>query len=157
MIVGEYRNQTTSVLFTYPIKRRKLIAAKLIVILAFTFGVILFSDILLGSILVAADRYHPFVEDSLAMKQVQSMLNAYVVSSLSAAAMALIPLAFSMRKHSVTATMVSSVLLVLIVCSGFDGPLVSIDAALAIQLTLGVAGLAIAWLSMLRLETNDVN
>mgnify|MGYP001206610222 CR=1 FL=1 len=157
MIVGEYRNQTTSVLFTYPIKRRKLIAAKLIIIFAFTFGMILFSDILLGSVLVAADRYHPFIEDSLAMEQVRALLPEYVVSSLSAAAMALIPLAFGMRKHSVTATMVSSVLLVLIVCSGFNGPLVSIKSDPAVSLLLGAAGLGISWLSMFRLETNDVN
>ncbi|WP_160040748.1 MULTISPECIES: hypothetical protein [Paenibacillus] len=53
--------------------------------------------------------------------------------------------------------MVSSILLVLIVCSGFNGPLVSINSNLAIHLLLGAVGLWIAWLSMLRLETKDVS
>ncbi|GGF59367.1 hypothetical protein GCM10010912_00680 [Paenibacillus albidus] len=157
MIVGEYRNNTLSVLFTYPIKRRKLIAAKLVIIFVFTFGMILFTDVLMGSVLVAVDRFYPFITDSLTMEQVRVLLLEYTVSSLSAAAMAMIPLLFGMRKHSATATMVSSVLLVLIVCSGFNGPLVSINSIIAIHMSLGAAGLWIALLSMFRLETKDVN
>lgn len=157
MIALEYRNQTLGVLFTYPIKRRKLIAAKLVIIFVFTFGMILFTDVLMGSVLVAVDHFYPFITDSLTMEQVRVLLLAYTVSSLSAAAMSLIPLLFGMRKHSVTATMVSSILLVLIVDSGFNGPLVSINSIIAIHLSLGAAGLGIAWASMLRLETKDVN
>ncbi|MCT1404078.1 hypothetical protein M4D81_34280 [Paenibacillus sp. p3-SID867] len=91
------------------------------------------------------------------MEQIRVLLIEYTVSSLSAAAMALIPLLFGMRKHSITATMVSSILLVIIACSGFNGPLVSINSNLAIHLLLGGSGLWIAWLSMHRLETKDVN
>ncbi|WP_178075952.1 ABC transporter permease [Paenibacillus oralis] len=157
MITLEYRNKTLGVLFTYPIKRRKLIAAKLVIIFFFTFGMILFTDVLMGSVLVAVDHFYPFIADSLTMEQVQVLLLEYTISSLSAAAMALIPLLFGMRKHSVTATMVSSILLVLIVCSGFNGPLVSINSIVAVHLALGAAGLGIAGASMLRLETKDVN
>ncbi|MFE0560747.1 ABC transporter permease [Paenibacillus sp. NPDC058910] len=157
MIALEYRNKTLTVLFTYPIKRRKLIAAKLVIIFVFTFGMILFTDVLTGSILVAVDYFYPFIADSLTMEQVRVLLLEYTISSLSAAGMALIPLYFGMRKHSVTATMVSSILLVLIVCSGFNGPSLSINSIIAIHVLLGAAGLWIAWLSMLRLEMKDVN
>ncbi|WP_167527138.1 ABC transporter permease [Paenibacillus cellulositrophicus] len=157
MIALEYRNKTMGVLFTYPIKRRKLIAAKLVIIFVFTFGMILLTDVLMGSVLVVVDRFYPFITDSLTMEQARELLLEYTVSSLSAAAMALIPLLFGMRKHSVTTTMVSSILLVLIVCSGFNGPVVSIESIIAIHLALGAAGLCIAWLSMHRLETKDVN
>ncbi|MFC9710720.1 ABC transporter permease [Paenibacillus sp. NPDC056933] len=157
MIIGEYRRKTLSVLFTYPIKRWKLIAAKLVIIFVFTFGMILFTDVLMGAVLVAVDRFYPFIADSLTMEQIRVLLLKYTFSSLSAAAMALIPLLFGMRKHSNTATMASSIFLVLIVCSGFNGLLVSINSILAIHLSLGAAGLLIALLSMRRLETKDVN
>ena len=88
------------------------------------------------------------------------MVVKYTISSISAAAMSLIPLFFGMRKHSVTATMVASVLLVSIVCSGFsgsNGPTMSINSIIIIPLTLGAVGLWIAALSMVRLETKDLN
>jgi len=157
MIIGEYRNKTLSVLFMYPIKRYKLIAAKLIIIFFFTFGMILFTDVLMSSALVTLNHYYPFIEDSLTMEQVRSLLLAYTFSSLSAASMALIPLLFGMHKHSVTTTMVFSILLVLIVCSGINGPLVSINSNIIIHLSLGAAGLWIALLSIFRLEMRDVN
>lgn len=156
MIVGEYRNKTLGVLFTYPIKRRKFIAAKLVIIFVFTSGMILLTDVLMGSVMFAMDGFYPFIGDSLTMEQAGMLLLEYTFSSLSAAAMSLIPLLFGMHKNSVTATMVTSILLTIIVCSGVNGPLVSINSFIAIHLSLGAAGLLIALLSMLRLEMKDV-
>ncbi|MCT1404079.1 ABC transporter permease [Paenibacillus sp. p3-SID867] len=45
MIVLEYRNKALTVLFTYPIKRHKLIVAKLVIIFFFTFGMIMITDV----------------------------------------------------------------------------------------------------------------
>ncbi|WP_458122681.1 ABC transporter permease [Paenibacillus sp. Z3-2] len=156
MIVGEYRNKTLDVLFTYPIKRRKFIAAKLVIIFVFTSGMILLTDVLMGSVMFAMDGFYPFIADSLTIEQAGVLLLEYTFSSLSAAAMSLIPLLFGMHKNSVTAIMVTSILLTIIVCSGFNGPLVSINSFIAIHLSLGAAGLLIALLSMLRLEMKDV-
>ncbi|MDO7904807.1 hypothetical protein Q5741_00090 [Paenibacillus sp. JX-17] len=156
MIVGEYRNKKLGFLFTYPIKRYKFITAKLVIIYFFTFAMILFTNILISSIFVAMNDVYPFISDSLTGEQIRGMIMKYIVSSLSAAAMALIPLAFGMFKHSITMTMGSSVILVLIVCSGFNGPLLSLNSTIEVHLLLGAAGLLASWLSMLRLEKKDV-
>ncbi|MNW32114.1 ABC-2 family transporter protein [compost metagenome] len=157
MIISEYKNQTMNVLFTYPIPRHKLIAAKLIIIFFFTCSMILLSDVILAILLVIAAYFYPFISDTLTMEQVPGLLLKYTVSALSAASMAMIPLFFGMRKYSVTTTIVSSVLLMLIVCSGFNGPAVSINSIIVIPLVLGMVGLWIAWMSLLRLETSDVS
>ncbi|MGO4532993.1 ABC transporter permease [Paenibacillus sp. 2TAF8] len=157
LIISEYRDKTMNVMFTYPIKRHKIIAAKLMLVFIFTFTMIMFTDILMGVLLLAANQYYGFITEPLGSAALGQMTLKYTISSLSAAAMALIPLFFGMRKHSVTATVVSSVLLVFIVCSGFGGPIMSLNNIIVIPLTLGAIGLWIATRSMTRLETKDVN
>jgi ABC-type transport system involved in multi-copper enzyme maturation permease subunit len=157
LIISEYRNKTMNVMFTYPIKRQKIIAAKLIIIFVFTFVMILFTDLLMGALLVITNQFYSFIPDTLTISDALVLLLKYTISSLSAAGMALIPLFFGMRKHSVTTTLVSSILLVMVVCSGFNGPTFSINTLIVIPLTLGAIGLWIASLSIIRLETKDVN
>lgn len=160
LIISEYRDKTMNVMFTYPIKRHKIIAAKLILVFVFTFAMIMVTDILMGMLLLVVNQYYGFITDPLESKVLWQMVVKYTISSISAAAMSLIPLFFGMRKHSVTATMVASVLLVFIVCSGFsgsNGPTMSVNSIIIIPLTLGAVGLWIAALSMVRLETKDLN
>ncbi|HBU84812.1 MAG TPA: ABC transporter permease [Paenibacillus sp.] len=157
LIISEYRNKTMNVMFTYPIKRHKIIAAKLIIVFVFTFMMILLTDVLMGALLVAVNHFYDFIPDTLTIRDAWVLLLKYVVSSLSAAGMALIPLFFGMRKHSVTTTLVSSILLVMVVCSGFNGPSFSINTIIVIPLTLGAIGIWVASLSMFSLETKDMN
>ncbi|WP_161556994.1 ABC transporter permease [Paenibacillus amylolyticus] len=160
LIISEYRDKTMNVMFTYPIKRHKIIAAKLTLVFIFTFVMIMFTDILMGVLLLTANQYYGFITEPLGLAALGQLVLKYTISSLSAAAMALIPLFFGMRKHSVTATMVASIFLVLIVCSGFSGssgPTMSVNNIIVIPLTLGAIGLWIAALSMTRLETKDLN
>lgn len=157
LVISEYRNKTMNVMFTYPIQRHKIIAAKLIIVFLFTFVMIMVTDLLMGSLLLIANQFYAFIPGSLTYQDTLGFLLKYGISSLSAASMALIPLFFGMRKHSVTTTMTSSLLLVLIVCSGFNGSEYSIHSLIIIPLTLGAVGIWIASLSMFRLETKDVN
>ncbi len=157
LVISEYRNKTMNVMFTYPIQRHKIIAAKLIIVFGFTFVMIMVTDLLMGSLLLIVNHFYSFIPGSLTNQDILGLLAKYSMSSLSAACMALIPLFFGMRKHSVTTTMVSSILLVLIVCSGFNGSEVSIHSLIIIPLTLGAIGIWIASMSMVRLETKDVN
>lgn len=157
LVISEYRNKTMNVMFTYPIQRHKIIAAKLIIVFVFTFVMIMVTDLLMGSLLLIVNQFYSFIPGSLTNRDILGLLVKYIMSSLSAASMALIPLFFGMRKHSVTTTMVSSILLVLIVCSGFNGSEFSIHSLIIIPLTLGAIGIWIASMSMIRLETKDVN
>lgn len=157
LVISEYRNKTMNVMFTYPIQRHKIIAAKLIIVFGFTFVMIMVNDLFMGSLLLIVNQFYSFIPESLTNRDILGLLVKYSISSLSAACMALIPLFFGMRKHSVTTTMVSSILLVSIVCSGFNGSEVSIHSLIIIPLTLGAIGIWIASMSMVRLETKDVN
>ncbi len=47
LIIDEYKNKSIEVLFTYPIKRKKIMSAKLTIVFAFTFVNVLFSTLFL--------------------------------------------------------------------------------------------------------------
>lgn len=157
LIISEYRDKTMNVMFTYPIKRHKIIAAKLMLIFLFTFAMIMLTDAVMGVLLLTANHLYDFITEPLSTAVLWKMIVKYIISAFSASAMALIPLFFGMRKHSVTATMVASILLVFVVCSGFNGPTFSVNSIIVIPLTLGAIGLWIAALSMIRLETKDMS
>lgn len=157
LIISEYRDKTMNVMFTYPIKRHKIIAAKLMLVLLFTFAMIMLTDVVMGVILLASNHFYDFITEPLSTAELWQIVVKYTISAFSASAMALIPLFFGMRKHSVTATMVASILLVFVVCSGFNGPTFSVNSIIVIPLTLGAIGLWIAALSMIRLETKDMS
>ena len=55
LIIDEYKNKSIDVLFTYPIKRKKIITAKLAIVFAFTFVNVLFSTLFLEGIVYLAD------------------------------------------------------------------------------------------------------
>ncbi|MCK6078652.1 ABC transporter permease [Paenibacillus silvae] len=157
LIISEYRDKTMNVMFTYPIKRHKIIAAKLMLIFLFTFAMIMLTDAVMGVLLLTANHLYDFITEPMSTAVLWKMIVKYIISAFSASAMALIPLFFGMRKHSVTATMVASILLVFVVCSGFNGPTFSVNSIIVIPLTLGAIGLWIAALSMIRLETKDMS
>ena len=53
---------------------------------------IMFTNLLMGAILLTTDHFYPFITDELTGNQALQLLIKYTISSLSAAAMALIPL-----------------------------------------------------------------
>ena len=68
--------------------------------------------------------------------------------------MSLIPLFFGMRKYSVPATIISSILIVVLVCSNYNG--LSLNDIIVIPISLACIGLFIAYLSIRNIEKVDV-
>ena len=68
--------------------------------------------------------------------------------------MALIPLYFGMKKKSAPVTIISSLLIVAIVCSNNNG--LSLGSIIAVPITLAVVGALIAYLTIRNIEHIDV-
>ncbi|MFZ0447568.1 MAG: hypothetical protein WAM95_23600 [Bacillus sp. (in: firmicutes)] len=68
--------------------------------------------------------------------------------------MSLIPLFFGMRKRSVPTTIISSIFIVVLVCSNSNG--LSLNDIIAITLSLASIGLFIAYPAIQNIEKMDV-
>lgn len=154
MIVEEYRSKTITLLFMYPISRKKLIAAKLIIVFIFVFGSMLLSSLFLQALLYTADLAFGIVPESLTWGEGLRLLFKIVLSSLSTAGISLIPLYFGMRKKSVPATIVSAIILNAVLSMGGDA--VSLGSIPAVSLALAAVGLLIAYLSIRDLDMKDI-
>lgn len=153
-IIEEYKSDTITLLFMYPINRKKLIIAKLLIVVVFTFISIVLSNIFMDSVLCIINSFYNFIPGKLTTSLITNNLITIVINASAATGMSLIPLYFGMRKKSVPATIVSAILIVSIVCSNTNG--YSLSSIIAIPITLSIIGVFIAYLSIRNIEHIDV-
>ncbi|MFF2449567.1 ABC transporter permease [Neobacillus sp. NPDC058068] len=155
LIIDEYKNNSISLMFMYPIKRKQIMSAKLIIVAGFTFLTICVSSLVVGSLFYLADFYLHFVPQALTAEVLWKGFTDMILGAIASAGITLIPLYFGMLKKSVPATIVSAIILVSITGSSNNG--VSAFSYIAIPLVLGAIGCLIAYFSIRNIEKVDVN
>ena len=154
LIIEEYRNHTITILFMYPISRKKLLLAKLAIVCVLTFGLIVFSDVLVSAGFYFANEKMHYVSDPLTAEIMQNQAVDLALHAVSSAGMALIPLFFGMLRKSVPATIVSSILVVSLVNASNNGS--SLGANMVIHVVLGAIGFLIAYGSIRNVDRADL-
>ncbi|MGN4126959.1 ABC transporter permease [Lysinibacillus sphaericus] len=154
LIIGEYKNRTITTAFMYPIKRKKLIAAKLAIVITFTFGAIVISNVFITAIFFFISTTYHLIPDTLMTSVVMQQLPSMLMNAVAATGMSLIPLYFGMKKYSIPATILSSVLIVMVVSSNTGN--FSLNDIIVIPITLAIIGLGVAYISIRNIERVDV-
>lgn len=152
IVVDEFRNNTISILFMYPINRKKLLLSKLLIVCILTFGLVVISDVFVSIGFYFFNEKLQIVTDPLTTDIVADQALRLVVNAASAAGIALIPLFFGLRKKSVSVTIVSSILIVAILNSGGT----TLSSVIAVPIVLGIVGCIIAYLSIRKVEQMDL-
>ncbi|HEY2491974.1 MAG TPA: ABC transporter permease [Paenibacillus sp.] len=154
LIIDEYKNNTISVLFTYPIQRKKIILAKILLITGVTFIVIVLSNVFVSGSFMIVNHYLNLTPYDLTSDRITSELINIVVQAIAATGMSLICLYFGMRKKSVPTTIVSSLLIIGVVNSNNGG--FTLSSIIAIPLTLAVIGVCIAYFTFRNIDRVDI-
>lgn len=155
LIINEFKDKTMALLFTYPISRKKLIFAKLSIVFVWVFANVFIANLIIDTLLIAIDSGFGYLSSTLTSDiLVQHAINV-VMQAFGAAGMSLLPLAFGMRKKSVPATIVSSILIVTVVCSNNMG--FALSSIIAIPLSLAAIGILICYLSFRNIDRVDVS
>ncbi|HHT7236121.1 MULTISPECIES: ABC transporter permease [Bacillus] len=154
LIIDEYKNKTILLMFSYPINRKKMMVSKLAITATLTFITVILSNILVVGIFFGIDSYfsilpNPFKVDQLIQEGINLVPLAIATSGIS-----LIPLYFGMRKRSVPATIVSSIIVVLIAIN--NQPIFPIATFLPLQFTFAAIGMVIAYYGIKNIEREDV-
>lgn len=154
LIIDEYKNNTITLLFMYPISRKKLMTAKIMIVFIFTFISIIVSSIVIGAMLLGINYFMNFVQGELTLHFMTTELIKTVANAFYAAGIALIPLYFGMKKKSVPATIVSAVLVTSLISGGLDQARLGNLAAVSIP--LGLIGAGIAFLAIRNIDHKDI-
>ncbi|KPD10051.1 hypothetical protein AM501_00765 [Aneurinibacillus migulanus] len=154
LIIDEFKSKSITVLFMYPINRKKLILAKLLIIVLFTFCSIIVSLVILTFGFSIFNSLAHILPGTLTMTVITDNAMGMIMNAVGASVMCLIPLYFGMRKYSGVTTIMSSLVIVLIVCQNYGGT--SLNSIIVIPITLVLIGAYVAYLSIKDIEHVDV-
>lgn len=156
MVVEEFRNKTIAVLFMYPIDRKKLLMAKLVIVTLLTFGMILLSYLVVFYAFYLFNHLIGITPFAIETGFLVSNAAAIIGIAFACAGMSLIPLYFGMKKYSVPATITSSIIIVAILSSTAGDIGANLFSVKAIPIILGISGFLISFLVVGRAVKADL-
>ncbi|APC84768.1 ABC transporter permease [Clostridium botulinum] len=149
IIVEEYESKTIMLLYTYPINRKKMIAAKITLVCGIMLIFYLNSEVFQHIAIYIFSRYISFITYQLDNILIQ------LVIIVSAILLGLVPLYIGMIRKSTIATIVSSLIIVCIT-SNSQGSTAGLISVPAVAITFGVIGLIFAALAIKKITTSDL-
>ena len=130
-VVEEYSGKRAILLLSYPISRKKVLCAKLVLVFAYTVGAMLLCGAVIQAVFFLTESLFPICSNHLTIKAVLQSLGFLFCCSVLAGLMGVIALWFGFRKKLVSVTIVTSVILATIVCQ-------MISSALAFLPIMGI-------------------
>ncbi|MFS0560023.1 ABC transporter permease [Terribacillus sp. 179-K 1B1 HS] len=158
IVIEEYRTGTIQLLFTYPIQRKKLMKAKLIIVFAFCFSSIVFATVVTNILVYLISPHVYLFEAPVTWNDMMSAFPMTLVNALMTAGVSLIPLFFGMRKKSTAATITWAVLIGVLIngtVSNGDST-TSLFQFIWVPIALCIFGLAIAYFSYHQIDKRDI-
>ncbi|WP_077601470.1 ABC transporter permease [Oceanobacillus sojae] len=157
LIIEEYHDKTISLMFTYPISRKKIIISKLLIIICSTFFFILASRIIVAAILYMLNNSLHFIDGEITIQMITEYFRNTIIYDLSFSGISLVSLFFGMLKKSVRTTIIASIIIaVFFGISNEDLSDVSISSFLVRSLIFAVIGVIATYFSIRNIEQKDV-
>ncbi|WP_242219823.1 ABC transporter permease [Bacillus cereus group sp. BfR-BA-01380] len=154
-IIQEFKEKTMIIMFMYPINRKKMMIAKLFIIMIFTFLSIVICDIVIFSFFYVLNVYYSVITEPLTMTILLQNGSKLLMNAIAATGISLIPLYFGMKKYSVRTTIVSAVIIMSLLTSSLSGHYSLYDIIL-VPITLACVGLLIAYMTVRKIEQVDL-
>ncbi|MGF9859567.1 ABC transporter permease [Priestia endophytica] len=158
LVIDEYKNKTIHLLFTYPLQRKKLMQAKLLIVLIFCFVSIVMATFVISLLIFFVSPHLYLVENPVKMNEIISTIPSTLINAVMMAGISLIPLFFGMRKKSTAATITWAVIIGLLINSTVStgGEEFSLSQFIVIPTTLCLFGLLTGYLSYCKVDKIDV-
>ncbi len=154
LIIDEYKSKSIDVLFTYPIKRKKIISAKLTIVFTFTFAMVLISTLFLEGLVLLVDLNFNIFQVEAELPDMSEHLLTVIMNALATAGISLIPLLVGMHRKSGPATIIASILIASVLNSTTED--FTLFSIIAIPLSLGLFGILIGYYSIRNIEKKDL-
>lgn len=112
LIIGEYNQRTLTIMFSYPLNRRQLIASKLIIIMVYTAISITIGYICCSGYIILADKYFDMLDGIFQISFLQIWIPMAVITVIVCTILSLWPFIIGMIRKSVPATIVTSLFVI---------------------------------------------
>lgn len=154
-IIDEYKSGSIIVLFMYPMERKKLLTAKLLIVVLFTFLFGILARVVVFAGFYVYNHYAHFVLGELETEFLLQTGVGVLVNSAMVSFISLVPLYFGMRKHSVPATIVSAIIIGSVLNST-NGNDFTLNSIIIVPVIIAAIGIFVAYWSIRNVEMKDV-
>lgn len=115
-VVEEYSGKRAILLLSYPISRKTVLCAKLVLVFAYTVSAMLLCGTVIQAVFFLTESLFPLCSDQLTIRVLLQSLGFLLCCSILSGLLGVVSLWFGFRKKSVSMAIVASVILVTIVC-----------------------------------------
>jgi len=150
IVIEEYRSKTITLLYTYPYNRKKIIAAKLILICLTMLIFHMFSAILQNILIKVLSGTIGFVTYTL-----ENVISQIIIM-IATICLGLLPLCFGMIRKSVITTIISSLIIVCIASSS-QGNTAGLISTPIMAIVLGAIGLMASAITVGKMCKEDLS
>ena len=153
-IVSAYKNKTMNLMFSYPVKRQKILVSQMLAVWIFNFCALVLAKLLMYGCILAGSRFLPA---SFSSGYDMGSLNFYVQLLLKSAvivSMGFIALFIGLAMRSSKATIITSFLLIFLTQANIGDFTMADNAVFPLALTL--VSILFAFLSVYKVETRDL-
>lgn len=114
LVIGEYNQGTITIMFSYPLNRKHLIASKLIIIMAYTAISMVVGYLLCTVYLIVADRTFDMLEGAFHLSMLQTWIPTAVITIVVCTILSLWPFIIGMIRKSVPTTIITSLIVIVL-------------------------------------------
>lgn len=147
LTVSEYKNKTIQLLFMYPISRKKLLVAKVIIVYCFVLCAVVISNLVNIPYMYVLEAIMDVIPANINFDILVRALPMLIVCAFVSGFLTLVPLYFGMIKKS-TGRMIATAVIVVSLTTSSMGSLMSIKAYLLRVVVLGAIAIASVLLTM---------
>lgn len=116
-VIDEYKEKRAILILSYPIKRGKVLFAKLGVVFLFTMASMTICNVLAFGIFSISEFFSPLVAGTLSAQTILRAIRVTVIMAVVAAEIGIVATSIGFRKKSVPTTILSAVLLASLICN----------------------------------------
>ncbi|MEF3352781.1 ABC transporter permease [Paenibacillus sp. GYB006] len=156
-VIEEYSGTRLVLLFSYPVNRKKVLLAKVGIVVLFTTVAMIICNIPAVLIFSLTESFIPIVSDTLSIELLMSIIKMILVLSISVNGICIIAMRIGFVKKSIPTTMVTSFILSAVYANAMIGSFGN-DAILFSLLTLVVAvSTFILWELMNKVNSMEID
>ncbi|WP_425803295.1 ABC transporter permease [Desulfitobacterium sp. Sab5] len=152
--INAYKNRTMDLMFSYPIKRKKILGSKILAVLVFNFiSIILAQIIIYGSIYIVSLYLQPALPIDFNFLNITFYISV-ILNSLMTISISLLALFIGMIKKSPIATVVASFFLAALLKGNIGG--FSFEGNVLLPMVLTIVSIVFTFISINDVEKKDV-
>jgi len=158
LVIDEYKNKMVQLLFTYPLKRKKIILAKLSLVFGFCFFSIIVATFMINIAVYFLNPMMNLFDTPVEIQEMVATIPSTFVNAFMMAGVSLIPLYFGMRRKSTASTITSAVLIGFVInatVSNGDSS-ASLFQFVGVPIIMCLLGLIIGYLSYYKVDKVDL-